>query len=168
MMKGRILVVRSARTWLLEGVLDKLRARFPFHSVDVLAHPRFIPELEGHPAIGEAIPYPGGKFSPWGLGWRGLRDIRKRNYDAMAILWNNPRGIGYFRAELMALLCGARRMLVYNSLGQEYAFSGRIWLWRLLDSLGQFTGSLRLIWTFAGLALWCAFNTLRPSRRGRG
>ena len=131
-----ILVVRSGSLPNLLTVLGSLEQRFPGSEVTVLTDPDILDELSQHPGVSDMAVYSNLKVF---LG-RQLWELRRQDYDCKVALFTNEDEGRYNKFKVLAFMCRAPRLIVYNENGDSFEWDYRhrriIWShikWRLRD-----------------------------------
>jgi ADP-heptose:LPS heptosyltransferase len=131
-----ILVVRSGSLPNLLTVLESLRRRFPGGEVTVLTDPDILDDLWQHPLVGDIAVYSNLK----GFLTQQLWELRRQEYDCKVALFTNEDEGRYNKFKVLAFMCRAPRMIVYNENGDSFEWDYRhrriIWdhiKWRLRD-----------------------------------
>jgi len=134
--KMSILVVRSGSLPNLLMVLENLESRFPHSEVTVLSDPDILDELSQHPRVGGTAVYSNLRV----FLARQLWELRRQEYDCKVALFTNEDEGRYNKFKVLAFLCRARRMIIYNENGDSFEWDNRhrhvIWShvkWRLRD-----------------------------------
>jgi hypothetical protein len=135
---NKILVVRSGSLGNLLVVLESLGRRFPNSQITVLTDPDILDELSTHPKVADIVIY--GNIKSF-LS-RQLWQLRRREYDTKVSLFTNEDEGRYNKFKVLAFMCRASRMIVYNENGDSFEWDYRhrhiIWShikWRLRDKL---------------------------------
>jgi len=133
-----ILVVRSGSLPNLLMVLESLRRRFPHSAITVLSDPDILDELSQHPSVGDIAVYSNLKV----FLARQLWELRRQEYDCKVVLFTNEDEGRYNKFKVLAFMCRAPRMIIYNENGDSFEWDYRhrriIWShikWRLRDKL---------------------------------
>ena len=133
-----ILVVRSGSLPNLLMVLESLGSRFPRGEVTVLTDPDIMDELSRHPGVGDTAVYSNLRV----FLARQLWELRRQEYGCKVALFTNENEGRYDKFKLLAFMCRAPRMIVYNENGDsfewDYGHRRVIWShikWRLRDKL---------------------------------
>jgi len=131
-----ILVVRSGSLPNLLMVLESLEERFPGSEITVLTDPDILDELSQHPVVNGIAVYSNLKV----FLARQLWELRRQEYDCKVALFTNEDGGRYNKFKVLAFLCRAPRMIIYNENGDSFEWDYRhrhiIWghiKWRLRD-----------------------------------
>ena len=131
-----ILVVRSGSLPNLLMVLESLGERFPGSEITVLTDPDILDELSQHPMVGDTAVYSNLKI----FLARQLWELRRQEYDCKVALFTNEDEGRYNKFKVLAFMCRARCMIVYNENGDsfewDYCHRRVIWShvkWRLRD-----------------------------------
>jgi ADP-heptose:LPS heptosyltransferase len=131
-----ILVVRSGSLPNLLMVLESLGKRFPRSEITVLTDPDILDELSQHPGIGDIAVYGNLKV----FLARQLWELRRQEYDCKVALFTNEDEGRYNKFKVLAFMCRAPRMIIYNENGDSFEWDYRhrriIWShikWRLRD-----------------------------------
>jgi len=132
----KILVVRSGSLKYLLVVLESLDRRFPNSQITVLTDPDILDELAQHPKVAKIVVYGNLK----GFLSRQLWQLRRQDYDVKVALFTGEDEGRYNKFKVLAFLCRARWMIVYNENGDSFDWSyyhrEHIWnhiKWRLSD-----------------------------------
>jgi ADP-heptose:LPS heptosyltransferase len=133
-----ILVVRSGSLPNLLMVLESLGRRFPCSAITVLTDPDVLDELSQHPRVSDIAVYSNLKV----FLARQLWELRRQEYDCKVALFTNEDEGRYNKFKVLAFLCRAPRMIIYNENGDSFEWDYRhrriIWShikWRLRDRL---------------------------------
>ena len=133
-----ILVVRSGSLPNLLMVLESLGSRFPHGEITVLTDPDILDELSQHPRVGGTAVYSNLKV----FLARQLWELRRQEYDCKVALFTNENEGRYNKFKMLAFLCRAPRLIVYNENGDSFEWVYRhrrtIWShikWRLRDKV---------------------------------
>jgi len=131
-----ILVVRSGSLPNLLMVLESLRERFPGGEITVLTDPDILDELSQHPRVGGVAVYSNLRA----FLARQLWELRRQEYDCKVALFTNEDEGRYNKFKVLAFVCRAPRMIIYNENGDSFEWDYRhrwiIWShikWRLRD-----------------------------------
>jgi hypothetical protein len=137
-----ILVVRSGSLSNLLMVLESLGKRFPGSEITVLTDPDILDELSQHPGVSNVAVYTNLRV----FLARQLWELRQQDYDCKVVLFTNENEGRYNKFKVLAFLCRAPRMIIYNENGDSFEWDYRhrhiIWghiKWRLRDKF--FTGA---------------------------
>lgn len=132
----KILVVRSGSLRYLLVVLESLDRRSPNSQITVLTDPDITDELSRHPKVAEIVVYGNLK----GLLFRQLWQLHRQDYDVKVALFTGQDEGRYNKFKVLAFLCPAGRMIIYNENGDSFEWSHyhrqSIWnhiKWRLRD-----------------------------------
>jgi hypothetical protein len=135
---NKILVVRSGSLGNLLVALESLGRRFPNSQITVLTDPDILDELSPHPKVADIVLY--GNIKSF-LS-RQLWQLRRREYDIKVSLFTNEDEGRYNKFKVLAFMCRAPRMIVYNENSDSFEWDYRhrhiIWShikWRLRDKL---------------------------------
>jgi len=115
----RILVVRSGSLRYLLVVLESLDRRFPNSQITVLTDPDIIDELSRHPKVARIVVYGNLK----GFLSRQLWQLRQQEYDIKVSLFTGEDEGRYNKFKVLAFLCRAGRMIVYNENGDSFEWN---------------------------------------------
>lgn len=131
-----ILVVRSGSLPNLLTVLESLGRRFPGGEVTVLTDPDILDDLSQHPLVGDIAVYSNLK----GFLTQQLWELRRQEYDCKVALFTNEDEGRYNKFKVLAFMCRAPQMIIYNENGDSFEWAYRhrriIWShinWRLRD-----------------------------------
>ncbi len=107
-----IAILTTARPEAVELVVRKMREAFPGANITLISQ-KGTPFKENGPLVAPAMPQ--GKFALRHVFSTWMKARRHVNPDVTVVIYNNPKGEGYFAVKLFALLLGARRTMgIYN------------------------------------------------------
>jgi len=121
MAEQNILVVRSGSLSNLLMVLNSLGRRFPHSEITVLTDPDIPDELSQHPGVSGVAVYSNLRF----FLARQLWELRRRDYDCKVVLFTNEDEGRYNKFKVLAFLCRAPRMIIYNENGDSFEWDYR-------------------------------------------
>jgi ADP-heptose:LPS heptosyltransferase len=133
-----ILVVRSGSLSNLLMVLESLGKRFPHSEITVLTDPDIVDELSQHPRVRDMAVYSNLRVFLARQWW----ELRRQEHDCKVALFTNEDEGRYNKFKVLAFVCRAPRMIIYNENGDSFEWDYRhrhiIWShikWRLRDKL---------------------------------
>lgn len=137
-----ILVIRSGSLPNLLMVLESLEKRFPGSEITILTDPDILDELSQHPGVSGVAIYTNLRVFLTRQVW----ELRRQDYDCKVALFTNEDEGRYNKFKVLAFLCRAPRMIIYNENGDSFEWDYHhrriIWShikWRLRDKF--FTGA---------------------------
>lgn len=136
----KILIIRSARMRQTGRAIRHLSYKYPKAEISILAQNKVMLNLAWNPKIKKIYLYKHPTFNIFHFDTNLLHHLRKEKFDLCLILYNNPRGKGYFHVNLIAYLISAKRYFIIDVENNFYEISS----FRLLPLyyLGYYLGRI--------------------------
>lgn len=115
------LILRTAPFNSFEKALTKVRTNQPKAEITVLIQRSAFPFLSNYGDDLKYILVNDGTLNIWNEGWKLVRKIRKERFDSIIILQANLNGKGYFNTDLLSLLSGIRKVIIFDNDGNFYS-----------------------------------------------
>lgn len=124
----RVLVIPSGKTHSLETVLSTISEKYPDCRISLLTgrFPKKYSAIQPPEMIFEFVKQERGNLrvfnyqtdafplKPFGIDWKLIRTLRKERFDLVVLIHENRDGWGYSHIELLALMSGAKHILVFK------------------------------------------------------
>lgn len=158
-----ILIIRSAPMDVVNEVIEYLKSKFAEAKISILAQPEVKEELEKDSRVYEVIIYDKGFFNVFKIGYGLLNNLKKKMFDLIVILYNNPTGRSYFHPEAISFLICPKNIFVYDTNGSYYRLRFLIWFYKIIGRIFSYT-IIGFLFVFIFL-LWILNKALNKAKK---
>lgn len=117
----KILITRTAPFPLFERAINRLKEEFPESQITVLIQSAYKGQIKGY----DSIVISDGMFKLSGRTFPLVKEIRRREFDAIVLLYNNPAGRGYLSLDIFGVLTGINKIMIYDVDDNLYRVSSK-------------------------------------------
>ncbi len=145
----KILIARTVPFPLFEKAINKVKREFPESHITVLIQSAYREQIKNY----DSIVIPDGMFRLSGKTFHVVKEIKSRGFNMLILLYNNPAGRGYLNLDIVSVLTGIQRLMIYDVNDNLYEVSSKGE--RIIKKLFAYTtGRIIYIFMNAVISLW--------------